>query len=206
MAKRADEYRNEGHRCGVEDTQVMIYNAIHDVLDQSQVGRRYLQRLSALSIGGRIRSHEVKILLAEMVVDLTRQQEWIAELNMKADKLRQFEAAQGALVSSLGALLAVGSAALAPIVRDSILLKSLGGAAADKIRTIKAVREITSFGLMSDIGDAEAPSVLWEETKDVVDSVAAGTPATLKPLDTADKQKWYENATRILRDLGCIFE
>lgn len=192
MAKRADEYRNEGHRCGVEDTQVMIYNAIHDVLDQSQVGRRYLQRLSALSIGGRIGSHEVKILLAEMVVDLTRQQEWIAELNMKADKLRQFEAAQGALVSSLGALLAVGSAAPAPIVRDSILLKSLGGAAADKIRIIKAVREITSFGL--------------REAKDVVDSVAAGTPATLKPLDTADKQKWYENATRILRDLGCIFE
>ena len=87
MAKRADEYRNEGHRCGVEDTQAMIYNAIHDVLDQSQVGRRYLQRLSALSIGGRIGSHEVKILLAEMVVDLTRQQEWIAELT--AEKLRK---------------------------------------------------------------------------------------------------------------------
>ena len=192
MAKRADEYRNEGHRCGVEDTQVMIYNAIHDVLDQSQVGRRYLQRLSALSIGGRIGSHEVKILLAEMVVDLTRQQEWIAELNMKADKLRQFEAAQGALVSSLGALLAVGSAAPAPIVRDSILLKSLGGAAADKIQAIKAVREITYLGL--------------KEAKDVVDSVAAGTPATLKPFSTADKQKWYENAARILRNLGCVFE
>ena len=66
--------------------------------------------------------------------------------------------------------------------------------------------ELSDDHLMSDIGDAEAPSVLWEETKDVVDSVAAGTPATLKPLDTADKQKWYENATRILRDLGCIFE